>query len=756
MTRINTNLSSLSAQHALSRTTGALSTSLERLSTGYRINTGKDDPAGLIASETLRSEQAAIRQSIKNSERATNIVATADAALAEVSSLLNNLRSLVQSSANKGAISASEIAANQVELDSALESIARIGQTTVFAGEKLLNGTKSFSVNATGGSLGAFQSTADITINSFNPALHSSTAGDDVTIAVTAAATRRTVTLLGQDATSGNNVSLNDLSTSSTRRVTTLVGNDFTIGDTDSLNDLTTASTRASQLINSAGGTDGLDDLTGAGADTVTFTVTGDLGASAGIVVNVDAFQADINVLRDAINAVSATTGVIADVTGGDVRLRSSFVGAAAVATITATAATQAGDVAAFNDAVTEGGATAGTTGAATPTTFTVTGNIGSANVVLANNDTLINHTSANLDAFVAQINGVQAQTGVTAARSGNNIVLTSGGVGASSLASISAAGANAGLVAAAGTQSSVAGVSATSNTTTLELIGDLGRSVITFQNDAVINNSTVLVNAINAVTSQTGITASSVGGQGANVVLTSQKYGSAAVVTANAIAADVAGDITTFNAGGTQTAVAGTNAVGTVTHAQGSGAFSAIGEVITYADSSISISAVSNPALGNLTANFDVTGGALFQIGPIVNFANQVNVNITSLDLNTLGRNFTSTGNRALASLKTGGSDVLSSSDLSNAALVIEQAISQVSTLRGRLGSLQKNVLESNIRSLQSGLEQVTASESTIRDADFAEETAALTRAQILSSAGTSVLSIANQSPQNVLALLQ
>ena len=78
-----------------------------------------------------------------------------------------------------------------------------------------------------------------------------------------------------------------------------------------------------------------------------------------------------------------------------------------------------------------------------------------------------------------------------------------------------------------------------------------------------------------------------------------------------------------------------------------------------------------------------------------------------------------------------------------------------QVAVLRGRLGAFEKNTLETNINSLSVALENVTASESSIRDADFAAETAALTRAQILVQANTSVLSQANSSPQNVLALL-
>jgi flagellin len=75
---------------------------------------------------------------------------------------------------------------------------------------------------------------------------------------------------------------------------------------------------------------------------------------------------------------------------------------------------------------------------------------------------------------------------------------------------------------------------------------------------------------------------------------------------------------------------------------------------------------------------------------------------------------------------------------------------------MRGRLGAFERNTLQTNSRSLQIGLENITASESKIRDTDFAAETAAMTRAQILQQAGTSVLATANSSAQNVLRLLQ
>ena len=84
-----------------------------------------------------------------------------------------------------------------------------------------------------------------------------------------------------------------------------------------------------------------------------------------------------------------------------------------------------------------------------------------------------------------------------------------------------------------------------------------------------------------------------------------------------------------------------------------------------------------------------------------------------------------------------------------------MEAAITDVSVLRGRLGAFERNTLQTNIRALQVGFENITASESKIRDADFAFETAALMRAQILVQAGTSVLATANLTSQNVLALL-
>jgi flagellin len=144
MSRINTNVSSLIAQHNLGKTNRELSTSLERLSTGLRINRGADDPAGLIVSERLRSEIKGVGQAIDNSERAVNVIATAEAALQEISTLLTETKALIVQAANTGAISKAEIEANQLQIDSAIDSITRISNTTSFAGLKLLNGSLDY------------------------------------------------------------------------------------------------------------------------------------------------------------------------------------------------------------------------------------------------------------------------------------------------------------------------------------------------------------------------------------------------------------------------------------------------------------------------------------------------------------------------------------------------------------------------------------------------------------------------------------
>jgi len=144
MTRINTNVAALQAGRNLGAAQSSLQTSLERLSTGLRINRGADDPAGLIISENLRSEIESVRQAVSNSQRASNVIATTEGALDEVAALLNDIQGLILEASNTGAVSDEEIRANQLQIDSAIESITRIANTTTFGGRKLLNGSLGY------------------------------------------------------------------------------------------------------------------------------------------------------------------------------------------------------------------------------------------------------------------------------------------------------------------------------------------------------------------------------------------------------------------------------------------------------------------------------------------------------------------------------------------------------------------------------------------------------------------------------------
>jgi flagellin len=147
MSRINTNVTSLIAQRVLRKNNSSLNQSLARLSTGLKINTGADNPAGLIASENLRAEKAGIQQAIENAGRASNIIGTAEGGLSEVSTLLTELQNLVSQSANTGGLSSEEIAANQLQVDSILNTINRIAQSTAFQGAKLLNGNYAYTTS---------------------------------------------------------------------------------------------------------------------------------------------------------------------------------------------------------------------------------------------------------------------------------------------------------------------------------------------------------------------------------------------------------------------------------------------------------------------------------------------------------------------------------------------------------------------------------------------------------------------------------
>jgi flagellin len=464
MSRINTNISSLQAIHTLARNNSDLAMRLQRLSTGLRINTGKDAPAGLIASETLRSEIAGINQAIDNSQRAGNVINTAEGALSEVSALLLEIQGLTNEAANTGAMSPDEIKANQLQVDAILNSINRIANTTQFNGVKLLNGSLDYTTSG---------------------------------VAESAVATYQ---------------------------------------------------------INAANVPD------------------------------------------------NGTIDVVVEVTGsaalGEVDYTGSGLGAA-------------------------------------PVTIEVAGNLGTEQLSFAG--------STTISAIAVAINQLTDATGVSAVVSGTTLRMTSAAYGASQYVSV--------------------------------------RTI-----DGTFTDGT--------------------------------DYGANASVTINGSQAEVDG----------LTASVRTSTM----------------------DATFTLTADMGTTLG--TTDFVVTGGgAKFQLGSEVNRQGQTNAGIQSVATTKLGNDVLG----YLSTLASGGDNSLLSGNSIQGQKILSAAIRQVATLRGRLGAFQKDILETNINSLSVALENVTASESAIRDADFAAETAALTRAQILVQANTSILAQANSSPQNVLALL-
>ena len=149
--RINTNVAALVGQRNIERTDRQLSHSLERLSSGFRINRAADDPAGLSIAERQRAHIAGLNQAIENVERATSMVQTAEGALDEVNSILVHIRELVIDSANTGVNDASALAANQAEIDNALATLDRIATQTAFGSKTLLDGSAANSVTLADG-----------------------------------------------------------------------------------------------------------------------------------------------------------------------------------------------------------------------------------------------------------------------------------------------------------------------------------------------------------------------------------------------------------------------------------------------------------------------------------------------------------------------------------------------------------------------------------------------------------------------------
>jgi len=138
MLSLHTNNAALSAQNSLSQTQGKLTTSMTRLSTGFRINSASDDAAGLQIATRLKAQTSGMATAMRNTQNATSMIQTAGGALAEIKNMLIRMKDLATQAAD-GASSADDRTALKAEFDDLTKEIGNVLGNTTFAGTKLLN-----------------------------------------------------------------------------------------------------------------------------------------------------------------------------------------------------------------------------------------------------------------------------------------------------------------------------------------------------------------------------------------------------------------------------------------------------------------------------------------------------------------------------------------------------------------------------------------------------------------------------------------
>lgn len=300
---INTNVASLNAQRNLDASQSAASTSLERLSSGLRINSARDDAAGLAIANRFTSQINGLNQAARNAADGISLAQTAEGALQEVTNNLQRIRELAVQASN-ATNSAADRSALQAEVDQLVSEIDRVSNTANFNGVKLLDGSftsKSFQVGATEGETVAVASIIDSNSN----ALGENTITLDGTILGSATGT-------ANSGTSGTDLA-----------VTVTDANGNTVG-TAGTAVAVTANDGAKEI---AATINGLDSALGLTATATNSATLGGLEASAGSVTfslngtsvtATPASNSDLTTLKDAINAAAGSTGVSASFSSSD------------------------------------------------------------------------------------------------------------------------------------------------------------------------------------------------------------------------------------------------------------------------------------------------------------------------------------------------------------------------------------------------------------------------------------------------------
>lgn len=680
---INTNTSSLLAQRNLNKTQSALETSLARLSSGLRINSAKDDAAGLAIANRFTTQIRGLDQAARNANDGISLAQTAEEGLNSISTNLQRLRELSVQAAN-GSLTSADRESLNAEAQALIAEIDRVGKETSFNGVKLLDGsvkdanlhvgananqTISFSVNA---------ATVDKMGVTDQASLSSMTVLGDGDFE----------TSIGSSDLIVNNVSIGASqnaydSTSTTNKSYSAIAKAYAIN-------LQSANTGVTAQVNATKG-EGVEMSTAA-AQSGTVTIN---GVSIGVtVVNGNAAATRTAVVQ-AINAKTGQTGVTAIDTGGD------KTGIELVAEDGRNIAVSLTTVTSAKIGIRSAEIYYGTYSLASDKAITIAEGVGgdlrNAGLRAGTYEVGVAYASSGdilTTAFTAgdfKINGVSI--GASLASKDTASTTNKAGSAIAKAYAINEVSDQTGVVATVD-ENMVRGTSMTS----LALTGTITINGVTTQNIATTTDEgysrTVVVNAINAISGQTGVKAVDTGSDSSGVQL---------------VAEDGRNVVVSFT--GMTAASSGVGAAGTY-----------VGGFTLSSTKAITIGAGSGSTTGS-------------------------NEEVAGLALGTFG----------VAKAGTAIQDVdISTQDGANAAITaVDNALALVDKNRSNLGAIQ-NRLTSTISNLQGTSESLTAARSRIQDADFAAETAALTRSQILQQAGVSILAQANQLPQLALSLLQ
>lgn len=735
--RINHNLAAMNAHRNLVGTVNSLTSSMQKLSSGFRINKGSDDPAGLVISEQFRAQIAGLNRAIGNSEGSINMIQTAEGALTEMNTLLTGMRELAIHAANEGFNDADQLAADQAEIKNAIATIDRIAANTQFGTKNLLDGTKENVATIT------TANTSLVTLT--NSQLGTGTYALAAVKTADAAATLNTTSLgISLNNTDGDPYNLaegihnldvvqaSDVAkrTTDSIAITDAWGQGITVeagvADADAVATLTAAAGMSTTGANSA-----LGDYSGDYTFNISYQEYGGTQITEALTVTI-ADDADAAVIEAAVQAaLDANTNLAGKVdsqlTAGVAGNQSlQFVGANKGAQFAihteASSTTAANTVVAFAQ-----GSDRGISDATLD--FTTVTNL--AGTLTAETITVADATYTDMATLIAAINTAIGNATYASATSDIQAVLE--GTHQIQIQTVDE-----------GSDFSVTQVSVGADTEELQNVLGFGGtdSVATTGVDALVNfngysNTISSIKANDGGTQQTFTLGSAAIGDADRSTLSIQ-YAEATMsgtetgintgnmlLTATAIRYAVQ-----LDGGPATTATAGVNA--TIFN---SGRSESI--VVNYGLTS----AGGNETISNLDQSL------VFQIGG--NVGQTARISLRNMASTALGNNITGNMFTSLS-----GIDVTTAQGAQDAQSVIDQAINEVSTTRGTLGSFQKNTLESNLRNLRVAAQNLTASESQIRDTDMAAEMSEFTKNQILMQAGTAMLAQANQVPQVVLSL--